>query len=54
MRPTRQVRSETEISDSDSPVPYRKIVLWVVVGLAVVVGVVMYFKYSHLLAPLLG
>ena len=54
MRPTRQFRSESEINETDSPVPYRKIILWVVVGLAVVVGVVMYFKYSHLLAPLLG
>ena len=54
MRPTRQVRSETETTETESDVSYRKIILWVVVGLAIVVGVVMYFKYSHLLAPMLG
>ena len=54
MRPTRQFRSETEITETDSPISYRKIFLWVVVGLAIVVGVVLYFKYSHLLAPLIG
>jgi type VI protein secretion system component VasF len=54
MRPTRQLRPETEIPETDAPVPYRRIVLWVVVGLAIIVGVVAYFKYAHLLAPLLG
>jgi type VI protein secretion system component VasF len=54
MRPTRQVRSETEISETESDVSYRKIILWVVVGLAIVAGVVLYFKYSHLLSPLIG
>ena len=54
MRPTRQVRSETEITETESAVSYRKIILWVVVGLAIVAGVVLYFKYAHLLAPLLG
>jgi type VI protein secretion system component VasF len=54
MRPTRQFPSETEVPENDSAVPYRRIILWVVVGLAIVVGVVMYFKYAHLLTPLLG
>jgi len=54
MRPTRQVRPETEISDSESDVSYRKIILWVVVGLAIVAGVISYFKYGHLLAPLVS
>ena len=54
MRPTRQVRPETEISDSESDVSYRKIILWAIVGLAIVAGVVLYFKYAHLLSPLMG
>ena len=54
MRPTRQFRSETDITETESAVSSRKIILWVIVGLAIVVGVVMYFKYAHLLTPLLG
>ena len=51
--PRASVRSETEITETETPSRTR-IVLWVVVGLALVVGVVLYFKYAHLLAPLLG
>lgn len=35
-------------------VPLRRIVLWSVVGLAVVTGLVLYFRYVGRLAPLLG
>ena len=54
MRPTRQFRSETEITETESTVSTRKVVLWVVVGLAIVAGVISYFKYGHLLAPLVS
>jgi hypothetical protein len=54
MRPTREFRAEPEITESENSVSYRKIVLWVVVGLAVIAGVVSYFKYAKLLAPLLS
>ena len=54
MRPTRQVRSETESTETESDISYRKIILWSIVALAVVAGVVSYFKYGHLLAPLIG
>jgi hypothetical protein len=54
MRPTREVRAEPEIMENESEVSYRKIVLWVLVGVAVVAGVVSYFKYAKLLAPLLS
>jgi hypothetical protein len=54
MRPTRDVRSEPEITETESDVSYRKIILWVVVGLVVVAGVVSYFKYARLLPPLMG
>lgn len=54
MRPTREVRVDPEITESESDVSYRKIVLWVVVGLAIIAGIVSYFKYAKLLAPLLS
>jgi hypothetical protein len=54
MRPTREFRAEPEITDTDSDVSYKRVALWVLVGLAIVAGVVSYFKYAKLLAPLLG
>jgi hypothetical protein len=54
MRPTREFRAEPEITDTDSDISYKRVVLWVLVGLAIVAGVVSYFKYAKLLAPLLG
>ena len=54
MRPTRESRVDSEITETGNDVSYRKIVLLVVVGLAIVAGVVSYFKYAKLLAPLLG
>ena len=39
--------------ETEQEVSYRKIVLWVVVGLAIIAGIVSYFKYAKLLAPLL-
>lgn len=53
MRPTREFRAEPEMTETDREVSYRKVVLWVLVGLAIVAGVVSYFKYAKLLAPLL-
>ena len=54
MRPTREFRVEPDVTETESDVSYRKIVLWVAVGLAIVAGVVSYFKYAKLLAPLLS
>jgi hypothetical protein len=54
MRPTHEVRVDPEITETEHEVSYRKVVLWVVVGIAVVAGVVSYFKYAKLLAPLLS
>ena len=51
MRPTREFRAEPEITETEQEVSYRKILLWVFVGLAIVAGVVSYFKYAKLLAP---
>ena len=54
MRPTREVRVDPDVTETENDVSYQKIVLWVVVGLAIVAGVVSYFKYAKFLAPLLG
>ena len=54
MRPTREFRAEPEITESDNDVSYKRVVLWVLVGVAIVAGVVSYFKYAKMLAPLLG
>ncbi|HTK48366.1 MAG TPA: hypothetical protein VL328_10375 [Gemmatimonadaceae bacterium] len=54
MRPTREVRPESEITETEGDVSFRKIILWVIVGLVVVAGVVSYFKYARLLPPLMG
>lgn len=53
MRPTREFRGEPEVTETVN-MNYRKVALWVAVGLAIVAGVVSYFKYAKLLAPLLG
>ena len=50
----REVRSESEITETVSRVSYTRIILWTLVGIAIVVGVVSYFKYAKLLPPLLG
>jgi hypothetical protein len=49
-----EVRAEPEITEAEQAVSYRKIALWALVGLAIVAGVVSYFKYAKLLAPLLS
>ena len=54
MRPTREIRSDTEVTETDGEVSPRRIILWTIAGLATVAGVVAYFKYAHLLAPLIG
>jgi hypothetical protein len=54
MRSTREFRAGPETTETENDVSYRKAVLWVVVGVAIVAGLVAYFKYAKLLAPLLG
>jgi hypothetical protein len=48
------VRSDSEITETEGDVSYRRIIIWGLVGVGVVVGVIAYFKYARLLAPLLG
>jgi hypothetical protein len=40
-------------SDVDA-IPLRRVLLWALVGVAIVVGVVLYFRYERLIVPLLG
>ena len=54
MLPKRAFRSETEITETEGQVSYRRVAFWTIVGIAIVVGVISYFKYARLLPPLLG
>lgn len=38
----------------DHGVPLRRMILWGIVGVAVVVGVVLYFQYERVIAPLVS
>lgn len=53
MRLSRVVRSPDTPTDPDA-VPLRRVILWIIVAAALVVGVVLYFKYERLLVPLVG
>ena len=49
------VRTENEVTETEGgDVSSRRIILWALVGVGVIVGVVAYFKYARLLAPLLS
>jgi hypothetical protein len=39
---------------ADDPVPMRRVVLWALIGVAVLVGVYLYFQYERVLAPLVS
>ena len=54
MRSMSEFRAGPETTENESDVSYRKVALWAIVGVAIVAGVVAYFKYAKLLAPLLG
>ncbi|MDB4881195.1 MAG: hypothetical protein JWL60_2641 [Gemmatimonadetes bacterium] len=44
----------TEAPGAGGPVPLRRILLWGALGLAIAIGVVLYFRYARQLAPLVG
>jgi hypothetical protein len=48
----RDIRSEN--AETEGQVSYGRIIFWSVVGIAIAIGVVSYFKYAKLLPPLLG
>ena len=41
-------------SSADEAVPLRRVVLWSLVALSMVVGLVLYFKFERQIAPLIG
>ena len=54
MLPRRALRSDSEITETDDVVSYRRIAFWAIVGIAIVVGIISYFKYARLIPPLLS
>ncbi|MES2177344.1 MAG: hypothetical protein V4550_05730 [Gemmatimonadota bacterium] len=44
----------TDDGSLDEPIPVRRMLLWALVWIGVLVGVVLYFQYARLLVPLLG
>ena len=38
----------------DQRVPLRRTILWGVIGVAVIVGVILYFRYERVIAPLVS
>ena len=53
MRLSRVIRQADAPSDAET-VPLRRAILWMFVGAALVVGLILYFKYERLIHPLLG
>jgi len=54
MSSKREFRSENEVTETEGQVSKGRVILWVIVGIAIAVGVVSYFRYAKLLPPLLG
>ena len=52
MRVSRTERPDE--SQDEQRVPARRAVLWGLIGVAVIVGVVLYFRYERVLAPLVS
>ena len=54
MRFNRFLRHPDETPPRPSEVPVRRALMWGVIGLAIVVGLVLYFLYARLLQPLVS
>jgi hypothetical protein len=52
LRLSRIFRQPEPAPDPDA-VPLRRVLVWALVGLVLVAGLVLYFKYERLVAPLL-
>ena len=53
MRLSRIVKQTETPSDSES-VPLGRALVWTFIGAVLVLGLVLYFKYERLIAPLVG
>ena len=49
-----RVLQPDDSNNTDERIGVRRIVFWVAVWVAIVLGIVFYFKYARLLTPLLG
>ena len=38
----------------EDTIPLRRTLFWVLIWIAIIVGIILYFKYQRLLTPLLG
>lgn len=54
MRFNRFLRHPDESPPRPSDVPVRRAVMWSLIGLAIVVGLVLYFLYARLIQPLVS
>lgn len=52
MRFSRYIRHPDESPPKPAEVPVRRWVMWGLIGVAIVVGLVLYFLYARLLQPL--
>jgi hypothetical protein len=43
-----------QTSSDDDAAPRRRVLLWALVAAAIVVGLVLYFKYERQITPLIG
>ena len=53
MRLSRILRS-TAPDVEDERIPLRRVLLWVVVGAAIIAGILLYFKYERQLTPIVS
>ena len=53
-RPVRLSRLLPKSSSSEDAIPLRRVVVWALVAVAIVVGLVLYFVYERQITPLVG
>jgi hypothetical protein len=53
MRVSRKFRLFGDAGEGED-IPTRRILVWVLVWIAILAGIVLYFKYARLLTPMLG
>ena len=41
-----------KLSSEEEEIPFRRLVFWAAVAAAIVLGVILYFKYGRLIVPL--
>jgi len=54
VRFTRFLRHPDESTPQPTDVPVRRALMWALVGVAIIVGLVLYFLYARLLEPLVS